>query len=208
MSEWIRNEGYKWVVTIIAIILAASFFIVQPQLQTVDSNITKWGTIVASWMLLIGVGSLTMRHLNQIRKRSPGQWYYSAWLVFLLYFMCALGYVSDYLNPGLKPTYDLFYTKVYAVLSSSTYGICSFYLVSMAFRAFRARSLEATAFIIAGLVVTFYQMPAGVAIWGPIVPLGEWILDFPVLAGQRAWIMAIGIGTIAAAFRRILQIKE
>ena len=96
------------------------------------------------------------------------------------------------------------------------FSLLAFFIASAAYRAFRARTLEATLLLIAGILVMFGNVPISNVIWGrltswfPDLPsaVKDWILENPNLASRRAIYLGIGLGSISQGLRIILGIER
>ena len=81
------------------------------------------------------------------------------------------------------------------------YSLLAFYMASAGYRAFRARSWEATILLFSGFVMMLSSAPIGSAIFPPITMIGEWFMSVPNMAAQRGLILSIATGSIALGIR-------
>ena len=92
----------------------------------------------------------------------------------------------------------------------------AFFIASAAFRAFRARNIEATLLLASAVIVILGLTPPFLYLWTsvfafiPGFPLEfkDWILIVPNMAARRAIVIGIGLGAIAQSFRIILGIER
>jgi hypothetical protein len=115
-------------------------------------------------------------------------------------------------EPGTP--FDWIYQNVYNPLSATMFAVLAFYVASAAYRAFRARNLEATLLLVAGVLVMLGRVPLGDQLTG-VLPeqyrlssVANWIMQVPNLAGQRAIMIGIALGTAATSLRLILGIER
>ena len=86
-----------------------------------------------------------------------------------------------------------------------------------AFRAFRAKTREATLLLIAAFIILIGRTPVGILMtawlpdslqWLTIPNLSGWILSVPNMAGQRAVMIGVALGIISTSMKMILGIER
>jgi len=100
------------------------------------------------------------------------------------------------------------YDKMFRPLQSTMFSLLAFYIASAAFRAFRARSLEATLLLTAGAVVMLGQVPEGTFVGDTAGRWQAFIMANINAAGQRAIIIGATLGVLATGLRIILGIER
>src|SRR6185295_125432 len=102
------------------------------------------------------------------------------------------------------------YTYVYSPLSSTMFGLLAFFVASAAFRAFRAKNVEATLLLGTAFIVLLGRCYAGYLITKPLearapgatIPgISTFILQVFNTAGQRAIMIGIALGIVATSLR-------
>lgn len=189
-------------VFVCGLIVTVAFFIDVPILSSISDSLQTWAVIVSGFALGLGIVNMLAIHSQHISRKTSGQWPFS--VVFILFFLAqAAPGLVDIKTLG-NPIYVWVYTNIFSPLAAAMYAILGFFIVSAAYRAMRARSLEAAFVLIAGIIVMLKNAPIGAVIWSGFPALGTWILDVPSAAGNRAVFIGAGIGTILLGLRVLL----
>lgn len=181
------------------------FFIPHPISVGFYDLTTKWIRIVSAFALVLGVGSLTLYHLDRLQRRRPG-WVYSIVTLVALVITAIVGLVWG-VKPG-APLQEVIFKNMLVPLNASMFAILAFYMASAAYRAFRARTKEAALLLIAAFIVMLGMVPIGTAIWGKLPEVAEWILSVPNMAAKRAILFGVALGAIATSLKVILGIER
>lgn len=100
------------------------------------------------------------------------------------------------------------YDHVFGPANATLFALLAFFVASAAFRAFRARNLEAGLLLGAAILMMLGRAPLGRAISDVFPDLAQWILDVPSNGGRRAIMMGAAIGAIATGLRVVLGIER
>ena len=93
---------------------------------------------------------------------------------------------------------------IYTPLGATLYPITGFYIFSAAYRAFRARNIDATLMLLAGIFVMLKNAPVGEAIWIGFKTIGNWVQFTGQVPGMRTLAIVGALGLIAFGFRALL----
>jgi hypothetical protein len=180
------------------------FFIPHRATNEMYQTANTWVSIIAGVALALGIGSLVKHHAGQIRRSKPG-WAYSVVTLVGLIGMTLVGLIG-----GIGPDSLLhrLYMSVFFPLDATMFALLSFYMASAAFRAFRARNLEATLLLVAAVLVMIGRVPIGNAIHPYLPTIADWIMDFPNTAAKRAIMIGVGLGVCATALKIIVGIER
>jgi hypothetical protein len=102
--------------------------------------------------------------------------------------------------------YQWLFTYGQTPLSGTMYGIIAFFITSAAYRAFRAKNIEATLVLVAGLAMVMYNAPVFTASWPGFRIIGQWIYDVPNMATNRAVTIGAALGA-APAVRTLMGLS-
>jgi len=196
------------------------FFIPHSYSQILFRRALDWTLVIGIFALVLGIGSLI--HVHWVRISRLGEnWQYS-----LLVFLGLIGMTLVGLINGKDGRVFLWlFDNIQVPLDATMFSLLAFFIASAAFRAFRARTLEATLLLIAAIIVMFGNAQVGKWLCNQIgvIPLisklvdafpalpenaKDWILENPNMASRRAIYLGIGLGGISQALRIILGIER
>jgi uncharacterized membrane protein YfcA len=171
--------------------------------------------ILAAFALVLALGSLLKVHADKI-KRKKVNWQYS-WVLILAFIVSSIiGLFGGVAGTGPLPTiigsfqFDIqtLYENIIIPLASSMFALLAFYMASASYRAFRARSSEATLLLVAAFVVMIGFLPVASSISPKLPAFAQWVLNVPNVAGQRGVLFGIALGAVATSLKIILGIER
>jgi hypothetical protein len=121
--------------------------------------------------------------------------------------MIGLGFIHPLHNRPGSP-FSLMFLNVQVPIEATMFSLLAFYIASAAFRAFRARTLEATLLLVAAVIVMLGRVPIGDIIHEGIPATTQWILNVPNLAAKRGIMIGVGLGMMATALKIVLGIER
>jgi hypothetical protein len=214
---------------IIGVFMAIQFFIPHRIIQSTSMAINRWSVIIVAGSLILGVLSLIKHHSTRIRRRSEG-WGYSMVTILAIAVTAIAGFLGEFRNVleailpegifgwmeqaglfGKMQKGSLFmriYESMLYPLESTVFSLLAFYIASAAFRAFRARNLEAALLLIAAFVVMLGRVPVGYWLHEWIPDLAHFILDFPNTGAKRAIMIGVGLGMASTALKIITGVEK
>jgi len=216
-----RGElGLQIIIFALGFFYATVYYIAVPgivDLQAVSDQLLAYITAVLTAAFAIGVINLTRVHWINI-KRKRATWRYSVILLLCLYSMLLVSVIASpfALDPNAvvipasviqfsTPIYEFLYYKILVNINSSIFSLLAFFITSAAYRAFKARSLESTILLVAGLLVILGQAPISDLIWPGFGVIRDWILAFPNVAGQRGILIGAALGIVVFSVRRLIR---
>jgi hypothetical protein len=103
------------------------------------------------------------------------------------------------------PIWEFLYYKILVNINASIFSLLAFFIASAAYRAFKARSLESTILLVAGLLVVLGQAPVADLLWPGFSIIRDWILAFPNTAGQRGILIGAALGIVVFSVKRLFR---
>ena len=212
-------------------VLIAAYFI--PYSQDWGERAAIWFDILASIAFVLGGGNLLRVHLQKVSDRVRG-WGYS--VIVLLSFVGTLGIGLGKIGvppaaqfPGyawsggyreIGGGFWFIFQYAFQPLTATMFALLAFYISSAAFRAFRAKNIEAVLLLGTATIILLGRTFAGVVLTSWIDParwegfryftglrienLTVFIMSVFTTAGNRAIMIGIALGVVATSLRVLL----
>ncbi len=206
------------IVLLTGIFGAVAFFVPYPAIRTADEIMRNdVQRIITAFSLVLGVGSIVQHHLLKI-KRKAEFWPYSYITIITLVITAIIGVFGgiDVTRPGILPTrigsfsfhIQTIYSNMMVPLAATMFSLLAFFMSSAAYRAFRARNLEATLLLLAAFILMLGAVPLGRLIHRQLPAFAEWILAVPNTASKRGILFGVELGIFATSLKIILGIER
>jgi len=207
---------------VMGVLGALQYYVPDPRSEAFLTGMAEWGRIIGGFAMILGVASLCHVHWGKIRRRAAG-WGYSAVMYASMLVTVAVGLAAGGLRGPLVEAgtrFEWIYMYGMVALQGTMFSILAFFVASAAYRAFRARTAEATVLLVAATVVMLGRVPLGELILPPfralggwvsfpgIGPLSDWILNVLNAAARRAILIGISVGVIATSLKIIFGIER
>ena len=209
-------------------VLIIAYFI--PATQGWGEVAAIWFDVLASIAFVLGGGNLLKIHLKNISDRKIG-WAYSAVTLAAFFITLIVGLGKVGVNPIAQyPDYGLsghyreigspfwwLYEYSFNPLTATMFAMLAFYISSAAFRAFRAKNLEAILLLGTAFIILLGRTFAGVYLtaWFPdwmsglkIENLTIFIMSVFNTAGNRAIMIGIALGIASTSLKVLLGVDR
>ena len=209
MSNLLRRIEIPIFLTIVATVLqVVPYYLDIPIINDAANNVNQWVLLIVAWATFIGPLSLIQVHGKAVQKRGSG-WYYSILVLVAAVVMSIAGLPIPEIGLSQRnPVYNCLFTYGNVALSSTMYGIIAFFITSAAYRAFRAKNIESTLVLLAGVFMVMSNAPFFTATWPGFKTIGDWIFAVPNMATNRAVTIGAALGAIALAVRTLMGIER
>lgn len=205
---------------IIGLLMVVQYYIVP--LNFLGDKMANWFGAISAFAYVLAAVSLYVVNGKRVRDRVEG-WPYNIVLLLSLTITLYIGLFGDLLGrgyPGYRPTdegtsFMWMFTYIFTPLSATMFSLLAFYIASACYRAFKARSIEATLLLSSAFVVMIFRVPLGEYMWqviGSPFDMNTFIERILIggfsNAGQRAIQVAAAIGLISVSLKIILGIER
>jgi hypothetical protein len=181
--------------------------------------IAQVNQVLLSFAVGVGVYSLLTLHTKNIVRRRQG-WGFSVLLLAAMFGILVTGLLKEYRpNPINQAAFSLFFDGGLKSLDAAMFSIVAFYIVSAAYRAFRARSVEATILLVSASLVMLGQVSLGQGLTAGLPTSGflsnlrvenirEWILTRASTPALLAVELGLGLGALSTSIRLWLSLER
>ncbi|MDP2361247.1 MAG: hypothetical protein Q8O14_10940 [bacterium] len=174
-----------------------------PRVGQVKEVITNGGIVIMAFTYVLGIYSIVSVNVTRIRRGIDVVPKIA--LLTALVLMVSMGFWRGIAEGS---PFNWLYLNLYVPLQATMFSLLAFYIASAAFRAFRARSVEATLLLVCATLVMVGRIPLGEKIWSAFPAISDWIMNFPNLAGKRAIMIGAALGAISTGLRVILGLER
>lgn len=233
-----KRELPLFITAVTGIIIIINFIF--PELTGgITETLRDWTIMIASFAIILGILNLILVNLRKSLEPITHleDRIFSIIVILSLIFTSIIGLIygiksniqnfiifkvsNDYVIPIismelLKKDMNLFtgviFNSVYTPLNSATFSLLAFFIASAAYRAFRAKNLEALILLLSAAIVMLGRVPIGdylFSIFGLKISLiSDYIISILNAAAQRAILIAIGIGTIIISLKLLFGVEK
>lgn len=206
---------------ITGLLMVVQYYIVP--MNSLGEEMSNWFGAISAFAYVLAAASLYVVNGKRIRDRAE-DWPYNVVLLVSLTATLWIGLFCDFLGfgyPGHRPVdegtaFDWMFKYIQTPLSATMFSLLAFYIASACYRAFKARSIEATLLLSSAFVVMLFRVPLGEYLYAQLGGSPEtlkWFIDDLLVggfsnAGQRAIQVAAAIGLISVSLKIILGIER
>ncbi len=189
---------------VMGIFMIIQYFIPHKISKDIYEEMLRWDRIIIAFALILATGSLITHHQAKI-KRKKQDWPFSIVTLAGLALTAVIGLVGGVEAGSWLHT---IFVNIIVPLGSSMFAILAFYMASAAYRAFRARTKDATLLLVAAFIVMLGMVPIGYALYDKLPDIAQWVLTVPNMAAKRAIMFGVALGIIATSIKIIFGIER
>lgn len=188
------------------VLMVVQYYIPHRSFEGLLDMMARWGQIVAAFALVVGVASLIHAHSAKIKRRVEG-WGFSVVTLTALAVYTLVGFLSEGVDtPDVAFGWGYHYLMV--PMQSTMFSLLAFFIASAAYKAFRARTIEATVLLIIAVIVMLGRVPIGSYIYSKLPQVAEWIFSYLNMASRRAIMLGVALAMVATSLRVIAGIER
>lgn len=207
MSQIYKRELVFVITGVVALVMMLDYFFGTniPGISgagNLASTLQTWALVIQLMAIGLGAINLVQVHYRQISRKSPMMVYSVSFMVFFA-FILIMGLYKIGTGVELYP-YTWVFSNVYTSLGATLYAITGFYIFSAAYRAFRARNIDAAILLIGGIFVLLANAPIGEVIWSGFPLIGNWFNNVGQVPGMRTFTIVGALGLLAYGFRALI----
>ena len=197
--------------------MIVQFFIPHPPFTNMYIKLLDWAIIIGIFALVIGLSSLMKLHYTRIRRKTRDLPY----SIVVFVGMATMALIGLIRGTGEGSWFEWIFKNVQSPMQATMFSLLAFFIASAAYRAFRARTLEATLMLVTAVLLMFARVPIGNFLWQHIAPqswlakapflpadVSGWILNVPSMAARRGILLGLSLGGIATALKILLGIER
>ncbi|MCB1216228.1 hypothetical protein KDL44_02480 [bacterium] len=193
-----------------------------------EDGYLEWVRIIVGFAAILGILSLLQHHMLKIRMKRPG--FAFSYVTIAAFALMMFAGFAPFNFPGFAEknmeTGSLFnwlYEFTFIPMQATMFSVLAFFIASAAFRAFRARSMEATLLLVAAIIMMVGRVPIGDLISNAtptfmmfgneyhFIDFEEWtgwLLNVPNAAAKRGILLGVYLSQIAISIRIIFGIER
>lgn len=188
------------IVVSVVLIMLCVFFGLNPK---IGEEIDTWYILSTAIVCCIGLVNLTRVHQRNIARKGK-DWDLSTVLLVLTYGYLVFGLI---VGPANK-TYAWIFESTQVPLGATFYSLLAFYIVSAAYRAFRAKSRDAAILLGSAIIVLLGKAPLGEVICPWFGQATRWLMDIPTTAVMRSVTFGATLGAIITGIRLFFGLER
>ncbi len=190
---------------VMGVAFALQYYIPHPVSEEAITKVSDWMKIISGFALVLGIASVFHVHAVKIRRQAPG-WGYSGVLFAAIMVTMAVGFWSggESKADGAQTAFGWLYDYTMVPLQGTMFSILAFFIASAAYRAFRARSPEASVLLISAVVVMMGRVPLGQFLAPWTWNVTQWLLNVLNSAVRRAILIGVSMGSVGLSLKIIL----
>ncbi len=170
-------------------LLVVALFIPHKPFGILEETFNDWYIIVAGFTMILGIDSLLVTHWKKIMRKRSG-WIHSVALILSFFITLFWGFYSG-IHTGhflsSESTFrQYFFIYIFVPLQATMFALLAFFIASAAYRAFRARTIDATLLLTSAAIVMLGRVPKGEVAAPPLVAIVMLLFALRLIAEARS----------------------
>jgi hypothetical protein len=163
-------------------------------------------SIIAGFLLLIGLLNIVRVHVERIRQRHESA-PYSAVLLGSVLIVIVAGVVGrQVLGQKDDSVSNWLFQYIYQPLTTTMFSLLAFLALTAAVRALRIGTVESSLLMVGALIVLLGQI--AISPLNNLAGISQWFQDYPVLGVMRGILIGSALGGIVTSLRYLLGVDN
>ncbi len=152
---------------LVGLSLILAMFIPHWPFNVLNERFSIFYDLIAVFAFILGGGNLLKVHIRKVQRKG-GDWKFSLVTIIGFFLMLGAGLAKIGVPEGLSGDYQangsLFkyiYDSAFQPLQATMFSLLAFFVASASYRAFRAKTLEATILLVAAFIILLRPTPLG-----------------------------------------------
>jgi hypothetical protein len=226
--NFLKRQFPVIVACVAGLVMCFRYFVPTEASANLEVDFADWLRILVAFASILGLLSVLHFHSQRIKLKKPGFGF--SYVTLAAFAVMTLAGFLPVAFPGFGATHQdegslqkWLFDNTMVPMQATMFSILAFFIASAAFRAFRARSFEATILLIAACVMMIGRVPLGylVSQLGPAFPINgneyhifdfssvaSWLLNVPNAATQRGILLGVILSQVAIGVRIVFGIEK
>jgi hypothetical protein len=199
--------GYRLpfvLMTVLGLFFLAHYYIPHPVVQKPAAIMLQWKQPLGGVILLTAAFSLVWLHLKRVRRRERRYGY----SIVMLAATGAMLFVGMAFGVQEGSVFSDWFENLITPLESTMFSLLAFFVASAAFRAFRARTANATVLLVSASIVILGLIPFTEDHLPFVKEVTDFLLEYPNTAAKRAILIGVALGMISVAIKTIFGVDK
>jgi hypothetical protein len=189
---------------VLGLFWAAQYYLPHPVVQRPKELMLQWKQPLNAFIIFLALGGLAAMHVRRVARRQR-RWGYSLVTLISMLAMVFAG-IAGGIQDGT--VFADWFEYLITPIEATMFALLAFFIGSAAFRAFRARTTEATVLLVSAAIVMLGLIPVVEDGLPKLAAVSEFLLEYPNTAAKRAILIGVALGAIGVALKAILGIDR
>ncbi len=190
---------------IVGVIAVMDYYTTFSAVKETFTIIKNWGVVLQAFALGLGAANLFRVHGKRISDRKTSEWYFSAWLLFMLIVFVVVGLGTGQFEASSQ--YKWIYNAIFLPLGATMYSSLAFYMAIGAYKILRARNIDSFLLFATAILVILGNTPIFPATFPAFFYTREWIFTAIVGGAYRGIRIGIGIGAVVIGIKTLIGME-
>lgn len=192
------------VMAVLGAFMLIQYYIPHDFVQAPKRLLLQWKQPLNGFIVLLAIFGIVTAHIRKIYKQEK-RWGYS---IITLVSMAAMIFVGFAFGVQDGTIFSNWFKYLISPIEATMFSLLAFFVASAAFRAFRARSSNATVLLVSATIVMLALIPLVAQNVPYLSDVSAFILKYPNTAAKRAILIGVSLGAISVALKTVFGIDK